>query len=89
MFEVPLQNGWFVFGQNKTFYDYTGFPGVPMMVYDVEVGEFGKLITAGGLEVDPLLHPYLIIRAEAVAEHKCLRLTGCIRRLMRAHEATQ
>lgn len=89
MFKVPLRNGWFVFGQNEIFYHNTGFPGVPLMVYDAEVGEFGKMITAGGLEVDPVLHPFLIVRAEIVAEHKCPRLSGCIRRLMRARAAAQ
>lgn len=53
------------------------------MMYDAEVGEFGNLITAGGLEIDPILHPFLVIRAQSVAEHKCPRLPGCIRRLMR------
>lgn len=60
-----------------------------MVMYDAEAENFGSLLTAGGLQVDPVLHPFIIIRVEAVAEHKCPRLRGCIRQLTSERAAAQ
>ncbi len=53
-----------------------------MMMYDAEVGRFKEILVAGGLHIDPLLHPWVIIRAMDVPERKCAQLTGCIRQLL-------
>jgi hypothetical protein len=71
------------------FYERTGFPGVEVIMYDAEVEKFKGLPVSGGLRVDPVLHPFIIIRAQDVQEHKCARLPGCIRRLMNARAAAQ
>lgn len=59
------------------------------MMYDAEAEEFVPLITEGGLQVDPVLHPFIIIRARHVPEHKCPWLLGSIKHLMNTRRAAQ
>lgn len=83
-FNVTLENGWFIFGDNSTFHEKTLFPLLRASIYDAEFNLFAPLLATGGLRVSAELHPWVIIRASYLEDSVCPGLEECIRQLMAA-----
>lgn len=83
-FTVPLEHGWFAFSRNQTFLDETGYrkDGSGLMIYDIDSGEFIPLLTGGGLEIDSIWHPWVIIRLRQLRECQCCELRDSIAHLI-------
>lgn len=59
------------------------------MIYDAETGDFVQLLTTGGLLVNELYHPFVIIRAQYLRDYECAGLTRCIDELMAGRRAAK
>lgn len=69
------------------FLDETGYhqDGSGLMIYDVDAGEFVPLLTGGGLEIDSMWHPWVIIRLRQLRECQCSNLRESINHLIEIH----
>lgn len=67
--------GWFSFSKSEQFHFWTGYPRIEMEIFDAELDEFIPMFTSGGLEVDSVSHPWIIVRARTLQDRECKDLT--------------
>lgn len=60
-----------------------------MEIFNAEAEEFIPMFHSGGLEVDSVLHPWIIIRARSLQDRECKGLTERIRRLLESRTGAQ
>lgn len=83
--EIPISDGWFDFS-GEMFSQATGFPLIRLETYDAEVGQWMSMLTAGGLHMNVILHPWVIIRPCGMQDHECPSLQEWIDHMMQARE---
>ncbi len=88
-FEVPLDpQGWFNYSNNLTFNQITGYPAVKVEFFDADrrMPEFLPLLSHGGIMINEILHPWIVIRAGGLKDKDCLNLKECVASLKQARK---
>lgn len=62
---------------------------IELTIYDAETGEFVPLLTAGGLLVNDILHPWVVVRVPELQDDECQDLAECIGSLLETRDEAQ
>ncbi len=79
IFDVPVRDGWFIYGVNETFYEHTQFHLIVLSIYNALRAEFVPMPTQGSVYVNEHTHPWILVRALGLQDDDCFCLDISIR----------